>query len=98
MREPLRRYMAYGYRDLSDADLKHLLSFLDSTPGKRYVGAYIAAVSAGFNAMGRRTGERLGESLRELAMAKLTPPIEDAAPPDIAAPPPAPAQSTAPVK
>ena len=98
MREPLRRYMAYGYRDLSDADLKHLLSFLDSAPGKRYIGAYIAAVSAGFNAMGRRTGERLGESLRELAMAKLTPPIEDAAPPDIAAPPPAPAQSAAPVQ
>ncbi len=26
MREPLRRYLAYGYRDLSDADLKHMLS------------------------------------------------------------------------
>jgi len=98
MREPLRRYMAYGYRDLSDADLKHLLAFLESVPGKRYISAYIAAVSAGFDAMGRRTGERLGESLREIAMAQLSPPIADPAPPGIAAPlpTPTPTQSPAP--
>ena len=36
MREPMRRYVAYGYRDLSDADLKHVLSFLQSAAGKQY--------------------------------------------------------------
>ena len=32
LREPLRRYLAYSYRDLSDADLKHLLA-LPGVPG-----------------------------------------------------------------
>jgi Uncharacterized protein conserved in bacteria (DUF2059) len=73
MREPLRRFMAYGYRDLSNADLKHLLSFFESSVGKRYTAAYIAAMSAGFDAMGRRCGEELGESLRELAQAQMPP-------------------------
>ena len=72
MRLPLRRYMAYGYRDLSDADLKHILSFLESTAGKKYIGAYIASLDAGFDAMGRRCGEQLGESLREMAQAKFS--------------------------
>jgi hypothetical protein len=71
MREPMRRYMSYGYRDLSDADLKHLLSFLQSSAGKQYVSAYLASLGAGFYAMGRRCGEQLGESFRELAMAQL---------------------------
>lgn len=71
MREPARRYLAYGYRDLSDADLKHVLSFLQSTAGKQYISAYLASLGAGFYAMGRRCGEQLGESLRELAMAQL---------------------------
>ena len=71
MREPLRRYMAYDYRDFSDADLKHLLEFLQSAPGRRYVSAYIASMGAGFDAMGRRCGEQLGDSLRELAIAQL---------------------------
>jgi hypothetical protein len=89
MRKPLRRYLAYGYRDLSDADLKHVLAFLESTAGKRYVSAYIASMNAGFDAMGRRCGEQLGESLRELAQAQLaTTQREDAAPPDIAKPAP----------
>ena len=70
MREPLRRYLAYGYRDISDADLKRLLAFLESVPGKRYVAAYSASLGAGFDAMGRRCGEQLGESLRELAQAR----------------------------
>ena len=70
MREPLKRYLAYSYRDMSDADLKHLLSFLQSAPGKRYVSAYIASLNAGYDAMGRRCGEQIGESLRELAQAK----------------------------
>jgi hypothetical protein len=70
MREPLRRYLAYSYRDLSDADLKHLLGFLQSPTGKRYISAYIASLGAGFDAMGRRCGEHLGESLRELAQAQ----------------------------
>jgi hypothetical protein len=71
MREPSRRYLAYGYRDLSDADLKRVLSFLQSTAGKQYTSAYLASLGAGFYAMGRRCGEQLGESLRELAMAQL---------------------------
>ena len=71
MREPMRRYMAYGYRDVSDADLKHMLSFLQSAAGKQYISAYLASLGAGFYAMGRRCGEQLGESLRELALAQL---------------------------
>ena len=90
MREPLRRYIAYSYRDLSDADLKHVLAFLDSTPGKHYVAAYIASLGAGFNAMGQRCGEQLGESLRELAQAQLEVPSALAPPPGIAAPSPTP--------
>jgi hypothetical protein len=88
MRLPMRRFLAYGYRDLSDSDLKHLLAFMESSPGKRYVAAYNVAMGAGFDAMGRRTGEQLGESLRELAMAEAPPPPEAVAPPGIAAPPP----------
>ena len=85
MRAPLRRYLAYSYRDMSDADLKHLLAFLESPPGKRYVSAYIASLGAGFDAMGRRCGEQLGESLRELAQAQVA--VTTAAPPPaIAAP------------
>lgn len=71
LREPMRRYLAYGYRDLSDADLKQVLSFLQSSAGKQYISAYLASLGAGFYAMGRRCGEQLGESLRELAMAQL---------------------------
>lgn len=71
MRQPLRRYIAYGYRDLSDQDLKKVLAFLESAAGKRYTAAYAASMDAGFSAMGRRCGEQLGESLRELAMAQL---------------------------
>src|SRR5271169_4573103 len=71
MRLPMRRYLAYNYRDLSDADVKGLLAFLQTTAGKRYVAANTAALDAGFNAMGKRCGEQLGESLRELAIAQL---------------------------
>jgi uncharacterized protein DUF2059 len=71
LREPMRRYMAYGYRDVSDADLKHVLSFLQTTAGRQYISAYLASLGAGFYAMGRRCGAQLGESLRELAMAQL---------------------------
>jgi hypothetical protein len=71
LREPMRRYLAYGYRDVSDADVKRALSFLQSTAGKQYISAYLASLGAGFYAMGRRCGEQLGESLRELAMAQL---------------------------
>ena len=93
MRVPMRRFLAYSYRDMSDSDLKHLLSFLKSPAGVRYVNAYNASMGAGFDAMGKRTGERLGESLREIAQAKLEPPVrdysppQDSPPPDIAAPP-----------
>jgi hypothetical protein len=88
MREPMRRYVAYGYRDLSDADLKHVLSFLQSTAGKQYVSAYIASLDAGFQAMGRRCGEQLGESLRELAMAQPAPEHADREPSAAAKPHP----------
>ncbi len=64
LRKPLRRYLAYGYRDLSDSDLKHILSFLEAAAGKRYLAAYIASMDAGFEAMGRGCGEQLGESFR----------------------------------
>jgi hypothetical protein len=87
MREPLRRYLAFSYRDMSDSDLKHLLKFLESPTGARYVTAYIASLGAGFDAMGRRCGEQLGESLRELAQAQLDVPTVNP-PPDIAAPAP----------
>jgi hypothetical protein len=73
MREPMRRFLAYSYRDLSDADMKRLIAFLESPAGSRYVTAYNAAMGAGYDAMGRRTGEQLGESLRELAQASLGP-------------------------
>jgi len=87
MREPLRRYLAYSYRDLSDADLKHLLDYLQSPAGQRYITANIAALGAGFDAMGRRCGEQLGESLREMAQAQLD--VPTANPPPTASPPPA---------
>ena len=86
MRLPMRRFMAYGYRDMSDSDLKQLLAFLESAPGKRYVAAYNASMGAGFNAMGRRTGEQLGETLREMAQADLAPPPEVLPPARVAAP------------
>lgn len=88
MREPSRRYLAYGYRDLSDADLKHVLSFLQSTAGKQYISAYLASLGAGFYAMGRRCGEQLGESLRELAMAQLATESAEQAHPAPVKPPP----------
>jgi hypothetical protein len=87
MREPLRRLLAYGYRNLSDSDLRHLLSFLDSSAGKRYVSAYIAAMDAGFDAMGRRCGEHLGGTLRELALAQSAA-VTDSAPASAPPPPP----------
>jgi hypothetical protein len=80
LRQPLRRYLAYGYRDLSDEDLRHVLQFLDSKPGQRYISAYVASMDAGFKAMGRRCGEQLGESLRELAQAQLATTRRDDAP------------------
>jgi hypothetical protein len=86
MRAPMRRFVAYGYRDLSESDLKHLLAFMESTPGKRYIAAYNASMGAGFDAMGRRTGEQLGESLRELAQASLAAPPPSLPPASIAAP------------
>jgi Uncharacterized protein conserved in bacteria (DUF2059) len=88
MRLPMRRFLAYSYRSLSDSDLKHLLAFLESPVGVRYVTAYNAAMGAGYDAMGKRTGEQLGESLRELAQAKFDQSAQERPPPDIAAPQP----------
>jgi hypothetical protein len=84
---PLLRYLAYGYRELSDADLERLSRFLASPAGKRYVSAYNAAMSAGFDAMSERCGEQIGESWRELAHAQLPPPAD--APRALEARPPA---------
>jgi hypothetical protein len=86
MRTPMRRFLAYSYRDMSDGDLKHILAFYESPAGVRYVSAYNTSMGAGYEAMGRRTGEQLGESLRELAQAKLEPSPDERIPPDIAAP------------
>ena len=77
-----------GTASLSDSDLKHLLSFLESPAGKRYVTAYNASMGAGFDAMGKRTGEQLGESLRELGASsarRARPSTTGAAAPGIAA-------------
>lgn len=86
MRVPMRKILTYGYRTLSDSDLKQLLVFLDSPAGTRFVTAYNACMEAGFRAMGKRTGEQLGEALRELAQAQLEKPVQNPPPPDIAAP------------
>ena len=86
MRVPMRRFLAYAYRDLSDADIKRLLTFLHSPAGNRYVNAYNDCMEAGFEAMGKRTGEQLGESLRELAQAEYDQPAHSQAPAGIAAP------------
>jgi hypothetical protein len=86
LREPLRRYVAYGYRDLSDADLMQLSEFLQSIPGKRYVTAYNAAMSAGFEAMAKRCGEQIGESWRELAQAQTVRPAGTRSPASPASP------------
>jgi hypothetical protein len=87
LEQPLLRYLAYGYRDLSNADLARLSEFLASTAGKRYVTAYNAAMSAGFDAMSERCGEQIGESWRELANARLPPPADT--PPSMEMPTPA---------
>jgi hypothetical protein len=70
MQAPVRRSLAYGYRDLSNAELRTLLAFLGTRAGKKYTAATIAAMNAGFDAMGRRCGERIGERWRELAVAQ----------------------------
>ncbi len=67
---PLERYVAYDYRDLSDADLRNMLAFFDSAAGKTYVNASIEALVAGYRSMSRRCGERIGESWREIARSE----------------------------
>jgi hypothetical protein len=84
LQAPLRRYIAYGYRDLSDEDLQQFAQFLESKPGKRFVLAYNAAMDAGFDAMGRRCGERIGEAWREMAEAEVAPTPTLAVPPALA--------------
>ncbi|MDE2305510.1 MAG: DUF2059 domain-containing protein [Gammaproteobacteria bacterium] len=86
LEQPLGRYLAYGYRDLSERDLRRMVAFFESAPGKTYVDASIAALSAGFQSMGRRCGERIGESWRELARAEAQDRAGAAAPASLAAP------------
>jgi hypothetical protein len=81
MQVPLRRSLAYGYRDLSNSDLHNLLSFLQTKSGAQYIDAYLAAMNAGFDAMGRRCGEWIGDSWRQLAMTQRTTTTRQAAPP-----------------
>ena len=69
MRQPVRRSLAYGYRDLSTEDLRAIVQFLRRRPGEHYISSYMAAMLAGFDAMSRRCGERIGDSWRELAIA-----------------------------
>jgi hypothetical protein len=88
MRLPMRRFLTYSYRNLSDSDLKHLLAFMESAAGGRYVTAYNAAMGAGYDAMGKRTGEQLGESLRELAQAQFDKSAQERAPPGAPQAPP----------
>jgi hypothetical protein len=66
MRESMRRYLDYGYRDLSTADLNGLIAYLRNRAGKAYVAAYSAAVSRGYEAMGKRCGEEIEDALREV--------------------------------
>jgi hypothetical protein len=70
MRDPLRRSVAYGYRELSTADLRRMLAFFGTKSGQTYVSAYVAAMNAGFDAMARRCGERIGERWREILAAQ----------------------------
>jgi hypothetical protein len=81
MQGPLRRTLAYGYRNLSNTDLRSMLAFLDTKAGKKYTTANVAAMNAGFDAMGRRCGERIGERWRELALAQGVKTTRSAAPP-----------------
>ncbi len=67
---PLERYVAYDYRDLSDADLRDMLTFFESPAGKTYVNASLDALVAGYRSMSRRCGERIGESWREIARSE----------------------------
>jgi hypothetical protein len=69
MRQPVRRSLAWGYRELSTEDLRSIAQFLHRRAGERYIGSYMAAMFAGFDAMSRRCGERIGDSWRELAVA-----------------------------
>jgi hypothetical protein len=66
MRESMRRYLDYGYRDLSIADLNGLIAYLRNRSGKAYVAAYSAAVARGYEAMGKRCGEEIEDALREV--------------------------------
>lgn len=95
MRRPMQRFLAHSYKDLSDSDLKHLVAFMESPAGARFVNAYNAAMQAGYEAMGKRTGEQLGESLREMAQASVATPGESGVPEGLSAPD-APAASPAP--
>jgi hypothetical protein len=67
---PLERYVAYDYRDLSDADLRDMLAFFETNAGKTYVNASIESLLAGYRSMSRRCGERIGESWREIARSE----------------------------
>ena len=69
MQVPVRRSLAWGYRDLSTEDLRAIAQFLHRRAGERYIGSYRATMLAGFGTMSRRCGERIGDSWRELAVA-----------------------------
>jgi len=66
MREPLRRLLVYGYRDLSIDELAQILDFIGSTEGRSYVQAYFVALQAGYEAMGKSCGIEIAKKWRAI--------------------------------
>ncbi len=66
MREPLHRFLAYGYRDLSNDELAQILDFVRSTEGRSYVQAYFLALQSGYEAMGKSCGIEIGKKWRAI--------------------------------
>ena len=66
MREPLRRLLAYGYRDLSNDELAQILDFIQSTEGRNYIQAYFVALQAGYEAMGKSCGIEIAKKWRAI--------------------------------
>ncbi len=66
MREPLHRFLAYGYRDLSNDELAQILDFVRSSEGRSYVQAYFVALKAGYEAMGKSCGIEIAKQWRAI--------------------------------
>ena len=66
MREPLRRFLTYGYRDLSNDELAQILNFIRSTEGRSYVQAYFVALQEGYEAMGKSCGIEIAKKWQSI--------------------------------